>query len=180
MGEARCVGDTDERMRNVPYRLGCNTTPTTIHPAHLRKHSSSSAAHRPLLSYMDCSAIYISKSQNIVFVIQHRTLQRRVKKSAPNFPTWDCSYSHICSGRGHSARCTSKRNRLLQHSLDWTGWLTGWLLTCPASLAWLSHKWAELREQAAGKVWPVKDIALSSRTESGHHTGDLRHLITTK
>ena len=29
----------------------------------------------------------------------------------------------------------------------------------------LSHKWAELREQAAGKVWPVKDIALS-RTES--------------
>ena len=49
------------------------------------------------------------------------------------------------------------------------GWLAG--LAWPG-LGWLSHKWAELREQAGGKVWPVKDIGLS-RSESGSHTGDL-------
>ena len=48
---------------------------------------------------------------------------------------------------------------------DWADWTAA----CTGCLA---LQWAELGEQAAGKVWPVKDIGLS-RSESGGYTGDL-------
>ena len=114
-------------------------------------------------------------------LIQDISAWRRVKKIVPSFPGeitfHNPGIAHTVpvmfrqgSGLPGVRAC---RNRLLELCSS-----TG--LTGLAPLAWpglpglavLSHKWAELREQAAGKVWPVKDIGLS-RSESGSHTGDL-------